>query len=73
MGAFSVKAECPAGGWYKVQIKYVSAGKEEIKVIENVGVGEVIIGAGQSNSTKFFIMINIFNQHYIKKNRIKSN
>ncbi|MBQ0105233.1 MAG: hypothetical protein KBT47_04260, partial [Armatimonadetes bacterium] len=53
VGAFSVKAECPAGGWYKVQIKYVSAEKEEIKVIENVGVGEVIIGAGQSNSTNF--------------------
>ena len=50
-GAFKNRITSPAGGWYKLTLKYNNAGKPEIKVIEKVGVGEIIIGAGQSNST----------------------
>ena len=49
-GDFKVKIETPAGGWYRLQIRY---GDNGFKEIDNVGVGEIIIGAGQSNSTNF--------------------
>lgn len=42
----------PAGGWYPLEIR-VKNGEEILdkKIVEHVGVGEVFIGAGQSNST----------------------
>ena len=39
--------EVPAGGWYKTEIKTDT----DIYIIDHVGVGEIIVGAGQSNST----------------------
>ena len=43
LGEFSDLIKVPAGGWYTVSVN-------EIKV-ENVGVGEIFVTAGQSNST----------------------
>ena len=50
-GNFNYKLKIRAGGWYKISIKYKENGEEKIKIIDKVGVGEVIVGAGQSNST----------------------
>ena len=50
-GVFKEKVKVRAGGWYKVQLKYKENDEEKVKVLDHVGVGEVIIGAGQSNST----------------------
>ena len=52
-GSFYINREIKAGGWYTVTIKYKENGTEKIKVIDKVGVGEVIVGAGQSNSTNY--------------------
>jgi hypothetical protein len=51
-GAFSVAKTVPAGGWYKIEVRAVN-GKETVAVagVEHVGVGEVFVTAGQSNST----------------------
>lgn len=45
----------PAGGWYKISISAKdSAGVEEAaEVVDKIGVGEVFITAGQSNSCSF--------------------
>ncbi|MBQ0105062.1 MAG: hypothetical protein KBT47_03390 [Armatimonadetes bacterium] len=50
-GEFNDFVEFNAGGWYKAELKYKIGNKEYIKIIDNVGIGEIIIGAGQSNST----------------------
>ena len=50
-GAFKKDIETPAGGWYKVSYNWTVNGTSYEKDIEKVGVGEIIIGAGQSNST----------------------
>lgn len=50
-GMIRQEVSCAAGGWYKVTLKYKCDKKEKNEIIENVGIGEVIIGAGQSNST----------------------
>lgn len=42
-GDFNEKIQTPSGGWYKVSVNDI--------LVENVGVGEIIISAGQSNST----------------------
>ena len=44
---FSVKLPAAAGGWYKLEVRV--AGQAPV-VVEHVGVGEVFIVAGQSNS-----------------------
>ncbi len=44
--SFATKAAVPAGGWYKLEVR--SEGKST--VVERVGVGEVFVVAGQSNS-----------------------
>jgi len=48
---FNQKIPCNAGGWYKCQIKLIKNKEEKIITINKVGIGEIIIGAGQSNST----------------------
>ena len=53
-GEFSAEVPVTAGGWYKVVVKALKNGKViGEKTINHVGVGEVFIGAGQSNSTNF--------------------
>ncbi len=47
-GDFSFYIEMPAGGWYRFQFRY---GKDGFKEVDNVGVGEIILGSGQSNAT----------------------
>lgn len=49
-GTFPVSA----GGWYKFEIRATNAGKVVAQgTISKVGVGEVFVGAGQSNSTNY--------------------
>ena len=51
-GCFGEYVDGPAGGWYKVEVRAIK-GKKTVasKVLERVGIGEVFVGAGQSNST----------------------
>ncbi|QEG36395.1 sialate O-acetylesterase [Bythopirellula goksoeyrii] len=50
--SFSAMMHLPAGGWYSLEIEALKQGEvlaaEKIKAL---GVGEVFVGAGQSNST----------------------
>lgn len=49
---FLTKIPVVPGGWYTVELKAVKDGKTVAETkIEKVGVGEVFVGAGQSNST----------------------
>jgi serine/threonine protein kinase len=49
---FEASLPTPAGGWYKVEVRALKDGKAVGQMaVEHVGVGEVFIGAGQSNST----------------------
>ncbi|MDF2439195.1 MAG: eukaryotic-like serine/threonine-protein kinase, partial [Abditibacteriota bacterium] len=50
--SFSVRMPVPAGGWYRVELR-ARKGKAVVaqSTVENVGVGEIFVGAGQSNST----------------------
>ncbi len=51
-GAFDEFVKVHAGGWYKIELKAEKDKKAVAeKTIENVGVGEIFVGAGQSNST----------------------
>ncbi len=51
-GEFSIEVPVTAGGWYKAEVKALKGGKVIAeKTVNHVGVGEVFIGAGQSNST----------------------
>ncbi|MBP5274215.1 MAG: hypothetical protein ILO36_04695 [Abditibacteriota bacterium] len=53
-GFFCQKVSCPAGGWYRVDIEALEKGRPLWeKTLEHVGVGEVFVGAGQSNSTNW--------------------
>ncbi len=50
--AFLVRIQAPAGGWYAVEVAAMHAGEAlATGRVEHVGVGEVFVGAGQSNST----------------------
>lgn len=50
-GRFVGQLESPAGGWYRVECRRSAASpKEAVAVVERVGVGEVFVVAGQSNS-----------------------
>ncbi len=50
--AFDHTLPAPAGGWYKVELRALKGEKPVAEaVVEHVGVGEVFVGAGQSNST----------------------
>jgi serine/threonine protein kinase len=49
---FSATLSTPAGGWYKLEVRALRDKKEVARgEIEHVGVGEVFVIAGQSNST----------------------
>lgn len=47
---FTTTLTVPAGGWYALMVR--TADKTEVRV-DRVGVGEVFVGAGQSNSTNY--------------------
>lgn len=50
--AFNQWIELPAGGWYQLDIRTLSTGSVVGEaMIRRFGVGEVFVGAGQSNST----------------------
>lgn len=50
--AFSVDLPTSAGGWYRVEARALKGRKIVAQAtVEHVGVGEVFVGAGQSNST----------------------
>ena len=50
--AFDAVLPAPAGGWYKLEVRALKDNKEVAKgAVDHVGVGEVFVGAGQSNST----------------------
>ena len=50
-GKFDATTEVAAGGWYRFEVRAVAAGKVVALVgVERVGVGEVFVVAGQSNS-----------------------
>ena len=58
-GHFAAELSTAAGGWYRIELRLASdklAGKGQspvIAAIEHVGVGEVFVVAGQSNSTNW--------------------
>lgn len=50
--SFAAEIGTPAGGWYSLELRALKAGKIVAEAgLERVGVGEVFVGAGQSNST----------------------
>jgi len=53
-GKFSCQVRLPAGGWYRMTIRAKSGGTVIAEqVVEKVGVGDVFITGGQSNSANF--------------------
>ena len=49
--AFDAKMEVAAGGWYRLEVRVVAGDKTLAEsFVEHVGVGEVFVVAGQSNS-----------------------
>ena len=51
---FQVAVEAPAGGWYRLEVRTVASGAVIAEsVVEHVGVGEVFVVAGQSNSANY--------------------
>ena len=53
-GRFDAEITAPAGGWYRVELRLERDGEILAEAaIEHVGVGEVFVVAGQSNSTNY--------------------
>ncbi|WP_157447684.1 sialate O-acetylesterase [Chthoniobacter flavus] len=53
-GRFTTKMEAPAGGWYRVDVRAMREGQVVAeRSVEHVGVGEVFVVAGQSNSANY--------------------
>ncbi len=51
-GTFTTLLTLPAGGWYTAEFRVIQSGKEVASTkVTKFGVGEVFVGAGQSNST----------------------
>ncbi len=49
---FRATLPAPAGGWYRLEVRALKDGKEVASSsVDHVGVGEVFVGAGQSNAT----------------------
>ena len=50
-GEFSAETDAPAGGWYRVEVRVLNGDTVLAEsAVEHVGVGEVFVVAGQSNS-----------------------
>jgi hypothetical protein len=53
-GAFTSDITMPAGGWYALELRETGADKAAAGLrIDHVGIGEVFVVAGQSNSTNY--------------------
>jgi pimeloyl-ACP methyl ester carboxylesterase len=53
-GRFDAKISAPAGGWYRIELRLEHDGDLLAEAsIPHVGVGEVFVVAGQSNSTNY--------------------
>lgn len=52
-GEFSGTLELMAGGWYAVKVRVKSGGEYMEEEISKVGVGDIYLTAGQSNSASF--------------------
>jgi hypothetical protein len=53
-GAFRTELPFPAGGWYQLEVRLVRGGESlPLQTVGHVGVGEVFVVAGQSNSTNY--------------------
>jgi hypothetical protein len=53
-GAFELRSDVAAGGWYRVEVRGVTEGKVVAEsAVAHVGVGEVFVVAGQSNAGNF--------------------
>lgn len=51
LGRFLAELRVPAGGWYRLEARCLVAGTEvAVGAVEHVGVGDVFLVAGQSNS-----------------------
>ncbi|WP_309386231.1 sialate O-acetylesterase [Cerasicoccus frondis] len=51
---FSADLKLPAGGWYQVELRALNKGQVIAQeTIEHVGIGEVFVTCGQSNSTNY--------------------
>jgi hypothetical protein len=54
VGHFQATAQVPAGGWYRLEVRSQNENPPRIlATTEHVGIGEVFIVAGQSNSTNY--------------------
>lgn len=52
--SFSGHLDLPAGDWYKLEVRGTQNGKElAAAAVAQFGIGEVFVGAGQSNSTNY--------------------
>jgi hypothetical protein len=50
-GSFSGKVKIPAGGWYRLELRGIKAGKQVMwAAVKEFGVGEVFVIAGGSNA-----------------------
>ena len=53
-GAFRDEIKTPAGGWYRMEFRLITNGKTVATIeVSHVGMGEVFVVAGQSNSTNY--------------------
>lgn len=53
-GGFHGEMQAAAGGFYKVEVKALDGSRETARIeVQHVGVGEVFVIAGQSNSTNY--------------------
>jgi hypothetical protein len=51
---FQINPPIPAGGWYRLELRVVENKKVIAEqIVEHIGVGEVFVIAGQSNSTNY--------------------
>lgn len=51
-GSFQIDLVTPAGGWYALHIRAMAGTKTIARAtVSHIGIGEVFVGAGQSNST----------------------
>lgn len=51
-GSYAAEVALPAGGWYQLELEALKGGSRVAEQrVARVGMGEVFVGAGQSNST----------------------